>query len=98
MEETNNDKLSVIEEHFEEEEDYICSSCNVETNEKYFLEYDGKCERCHIKENPQLNIGIGRNCDKCNDELQMYKWCRIYGNDGGEYCMDCFNQLQEDEE
>ena len=91
----------IIEEHFEEdeEEEMICSCCNVEVGDirRVYYQYDRRCERCYILENPQLDTGIGRNCDTCNHELRMYRWCKVYGNSGGEYCTDCFNQQEEEE-
>lgn len=56
----------------------------------------GQCEECYIKENPQLDTGLGRGCETCHEELKMYKWCRIYGaNGGGEFCLDCYSQQSE---
>jgi hypothetical protein len=89
----------IIEEHFDEEEEMVCNRCDHEKlmTTKDYIQYDGMCERCYILENPQLDTGIGRNCDTCNHELRMYRWCKVYGNSGGEYCTDCFNQQEEEE-
>lgn len=80
------------------ETEYImCEDCNGEIEENGSYNYNGKCECCYIRANPQLDTRNGRFCDYCGDELRMYNWCKIYGNNGGEYCMDCYNHLEEEE-
>ncbi len=89
----------MIEEYFAElEEEESCRNCGSYDGLKNKNDYDGLCEYCYVNENPHFDIGIGRNCNICNNELQMYRWCKIYGNTGGEYCLDCYNSLEEEEE
>jgi hypothetical protein len=85
----------IIKAHLEKKEGCICDLCNEDTDPKHYLAYANKCEMCYISENPHLNTGLGRNCDTCNEELHMYKWAKISGIDGGEYCMDCYNHQME---
>lgn len=73
------------------QQEQTCIECDGEVD-KYFEAYGCRCEYCYIKANPHINIGIGRNCDICNNELQKYRWCKIYGTNGGEYCKECFNK------
>lgn len=85
----------IIRKHLEKKEACICDLCQEETEAKYYMPYDGKCDMCYVKENPNLDTGLGRDCDICSDELHMYKWCKITGSNGGEYCIDCYSRMDE---
>jgi hypothetical protein len=85
----------IIREHLEKKEACICDICQEETDPKYFLPYANKCDMCYVYKNPHLDTGLGRDCDVCRQELHMYKWCKITGLDGGEFCIDCYSQREE---
>ena len=74
-----------------------CDLCGDIDDAKYFVKEAGQCEMCYIKENPNLETGLGRHCDICRGELKMYKWCRIYGDSGGEFCLDCYSHQYQAE-
>lgn len=84
----------IIRQHLEKKETCICDLCQEETHAKYYMSYVGQCDMCYVKENP-TDTGLGRDCDVCREELHMYKWCKIVGRNGGEYCIDCYTQLDE---
>ena len=72
---------------------YECEAEEIKTDE-----YSGMCEECYCYKNPHLDTGIGRNCCECANELRMYKWLKIYGDEPKEYCFDCWNVISADED
>jgi len=84
----------IIRGHIERKNDMcICDLCKEETNAKYYMPC-GQCDMCYVSENPEKDTGLGRECETCLEELHMYKWCKITGPNGGEYCMDCYQQME----
>jgi hypothetical protein len=85
----------IIREHLRKKEACICDICNEETESKYFMVYANQCDMCYVNKHPHRNTGLGRECDVCRQELHMYKWCKITGINGGEFCIDCYSQMDE---
>ena len=74
----------------------LCYECEAEEIKND--EYSGMCEECYCYKNPHLDMGIGINCCVCADELRLYKWVKIYGDEPKEYCIDCWNSVSADDE
>lgn len=90
---------TIIKDHFEKGgRQCECDLCGDFEDEKYYMDEARQCEMCYVKENPHLDTGLGRNCDVCQQELRMYKWVRIYGDTGGEFCMDCYERQHQIDE
>jgi len=84
----------IIRQHLKKTEACICDLCLEETEAKYFMSYANKCDMCYVRENSEQDTGLGRGCDTCLKELHMYKWCKISGQGGGEYCIECYQEME----
>ena len=89
-------------QHEVETPKYYCDNCD-STKDQFFIHQYGICQCCHDVKHGKYKFDlIGINCSLCKEELQRYKYSKIYGKNSGYLpyyykCDDCLNLGSSDD-